>query len=181
MSNDNRQRALRLLSDHENESHTAIHNAIIDLRRNAERSDVRILQSFLSHYDPMVVAATLYTLYEVHNQKKELLPLVKQLATHGDVRESDDLDRPIQCMAISCLADFGRKRDVADVDTLVKVAENQTTPATPRVWAWEELAQLFGVQWTDGFGDELVFRPASEASDRIRNIVRKAIAKGCAD
>ncbi len=172
MSSEARERALRTLRDHENRSHSAIHNAIVDLRRNAELGDERILHPFLNHYDPMVVAATLYTLFEVHNQQRALRPLIEKLAG-GDAR--DDMEMPIQCMAISCLADFGAE-DAAAVDRLLEVGESQVASEAPRERAWYELARLYGVELQRDALEEMLQHPQSEASEGICERIRKAIA-----
>lgn len=176
MTSDIRKRALAVLNDHQNKSPTVIHNAILDLRRNPERGDERILHPFLGHPDPMVVAATLETLSEVHNQRALLRSVIERLARNGDERESDDLDRPIQCMAIELLAAFGKQDDAA-VSTLLEVAESETIGDAPRACAWERLAYLYDADWPSDATEELILRPASESSERIRNCIRQAMQR----
>ena len=174
VSNSIRQRAIQLLHAHEHESPTAIHNAIIDMRRNAERDDEKVLSQFLDHYDPMVVAATLHTLCEVHDQRAALRSLLERLVAKGDSRESEDVDRPIQCMAIALLALFGSGDQIA-VGKIVQLAENRHAADTSRACAWERLAQLFDAEWPRDAAEELMLRPESDASDHIRNCIRKKV------
>ncbi len=175
MNSDLRQRSLRLLRAHEHQPPGAIHNAIIDMRRNAERGDEEVLLQFLDHYDPMVVAATLYTLCEVHNQLATLRSLLESLVLNGDTRESEDLDKPIQCMAIELLASFGKCDDVA-VAKIIQVAENRLAADTARACAWERLAQLFDAEWPRDATEELMLQPESDTSDRIRSCIRNKLA-----
>lgn len=174
MNSNIRQHALRLLRSHENETPSVIHNAIIDLRRNAERGDVKVLRQFLDHYDPMVVAATLYTLCEVHNQRAALKTLLENIADNGDFRESQDLDKPIQCMAIELLASLGKHDDVA-VAKIIQVADNCNAPDPVRALAWERLAQLFDAEWPRNATEELLLRPESETSIQLRNCIRNMV------
>ena len=171
MSNTIRERALRVLNNHESAAHTAIHNAVIDLRRNAESGDERILRPFLSHPDPMVVGATLYTLFEVHNQRDVLRPMVERFAG-GDPR--DDTEMPIQTMAISLLSMFGN-RDAPAIARLLEIAENRETADAPRKRAWQKLAELFNIDWSRSDTDEILRCPESDASEQIRSRIRKAI------
>ncbi|MCA9233434.1 MAG: hypothetical protein KDA57_22530 [Planctomycetales bacterium] len=173
-SNHVRQRALRLLLDHEHEPPSVIHNAIIDMRRNAERGDENVLYQLLDHYDPMVVAATLYTLCEVHDQRATLRSVLEGLVVNGDTREIEDLDKPIQCMAINLLALSG-KRDGVAVAKIIQVAEDRHAADTARACAWERLAQLFGAEWPRDATEELMLRPESDASDRIRTCIRNKV------
>jgi len=175
MNNNNRQHALHVLRDHVNHTHTAVHNAIIDLRRNDEIGDEKILRPFMNHYDSMVVAATLYTLFKVQDQRDALRPLIERIVTNGDEREYDDMDHPIQCTAITLLADFG-KHDSAAVASILEIAENHITPETPRKRAWQKLAELYGMEWPLHATEEMILRPESEASEGIRSDVRHAMA-----
>jgi hypothetical protein len=171
MSEDIRKRALRILNNQENESHTSIHNAIVDLRRNALKGDERYLYTFLNYDDAMVVAATLYTLFEIHNQKVELRDLIEKLAV-GDVR--DDMEMPIQSMAISLLSRYGIK-DTAAIALLLEIAESQHIAEVPRKNAWQKLAEIYNVDWSRQDADNMILYPESDASEQIRKRIKNAM------
>lgn len=168
-----RQRALEILRSHENKSPSIVHKAIVDLRRNSLRGDDVILHPFLKHSDPMVVAATLYTLFEVHDQRVALRPLVENFAMKGDARDFDDLDAPIQCMAIELLASFG-KGDRSAVANILQIAEDPQNADCPRATAWERLAHLFEADWPPDATEEMLLRPESDACEQIRRNIRKS-------
>lgn len=172
MSNQVRERALRVLEEHENaSSSTQIHNAVIDLRRNAEKGDEKILYPFLDHPDAMVVAATLYTLFDVHSMKHQLRGLVEKLVG-GDPR--DDMAMPIQTTAISLLARFGRE-DASAVNMIALIAEQEMKNDAVDACAWKELAEMHGLEWLGKYTDELMMNPDSVESEEIRNRVRNAM------
>ncbi|QDU60466.1 hypothetical protein Pan216_13070 [Planctomycetes bacterium Pan216] len=170
-----RNRALQVLGDCEKQSYTAVHNAIVDLRRNPVPGDDRILWPFLAHDDSMVVAVALYTLFRIHEQHDVLRSIVKRIARQGDERERDDLDRPIQSTAIVLLGDSA-KEDESIALELLEIAEANSTPDTPRERAWQLLADLHGVKWPSHATEEMILRPDSEVSEQIRADVRRAMA-----
>lgn len=174
MNQNVRRAALAVLEDHRKRSNASIHNAIVDLRRNAKLGDEKILEPFLDHSDPMVVAATLYTLFEVHDQKKKLRPLLERLASEIDVREEDELDHPIQCMSIALIGSLGVS-DSAAMKFIVAVAEDRSVPAVPRKRAWQVLAENCGVDWPSSASEEMIFNPESQESEQLRDKIRKAI------
>lgn len=175
MSNKNKRlRAIAILHTHENESPSNIHNAIVDLRRNAVRGDEAILRPFLEHCDPVVVAATLYTLFEVHDQRVALRPLVENFVLNGDARDFEDLDAPIQCMSIELLASFG-KSDHKAVTSILQIADDPSSADCPRATAWERLAHLFDADWPADATEEMLLRPESEACEQLRNNIRKSL------
>ncbi len=173
MSNEIRKKALYILENYENASSTTqIHNAVIDLRRNAIVGDERVLYAFLEHHDAMVVSATLYTLFEVHSQQQKLRELVEEMAG-GDPR--DDMAMPIQTTAITLLARFG-KDDAPALKRIVEIAERKEKNESADACAWLELSTMHGVEWSGKYTDELMMNPESEASEQIRNRIRGAIA-----
>lgn len=171
MNEEVRERALHVLRCPENATRTVVHNAVIDLRRNAKHGDEAILAPLLNHSDPMVVAATLYTLCEVHNQQDALRSLLERLV-RGDSRDS--LEMPIQSMAVSLLASFG-KNDKAAIATLRETGENCEMASSPRKRAWQELAALFDVEWHPKYTEEMLLFPESEVSEQIRHRIRMAM------
>lgn len=169
-----RDMAIVVIGESAQRSHTDLHNAILDLRRNPTRGDESLLYRLLDHEDAMVVSATLFALCEVYGQREQLKNVICQLAA-GD--ERDSFEMPIQTTAISQLATLARK-DQQALQQLVAIAENPKVSETPRKRAWHYLAELHGIPWTREDGDEMLISPESIASETIRNRIRTGIACG---
>jgi len=167
-----REKAIRTITDAANRSELEVHNAVIDLRRNAERGDEEMLWPLLDYDDDMVVAATLFALFHVFGQKSDLKDLIFKLAAEGDPRDIGIM--PIQCEALRILASLA-KSDTNALATLRQVAENTSAADTTKECAWRELAELHGLEWSDKYSGSLIGDPESAESERIRERIRAAI------
>jgi hypothetical protein len=166
-----RQQAIETITNYRNQNRSDLLKAIFDLRHDARNDDKSLLYPLLEHSDDGVVASALYSLFEVYNEKSELLPLIKKLAW-GDSRDCGEM--PIQSMAISILARLA-KSDLPIIDQLRAIAEDHGTGECPRTDAWRSLAGLYGVEWPRSNSTEMIMDPESEASEAIRRRIRAAM------
>lgn len=171
MSTGVRENALSVLMTPEQHSALTVHNAVIDLRRNAEAGDEHLLRKYLDYPDDMVVSAVLFALIHVYESVPDLLVLLLRFAD-GDSRDNGEM--PIQSQAVKGLAQYSREKPVA-LRKLLSVANNPGTPDVPRATAWECLAELFGVSWQREYSDAMIWDPESEISISIRMEVLAAV------
>lgn len=171
MSMNMRQTAMRTLTMANQHSPLAVHNAVIDLRRNPEAGDEHLLRKFLDYPDDMVVSAVLYALIHVYESVPGLLELLLRFAD-GDSRDNGEM--PIQTQAIEGLALCSRENSQA-LSKLLSVANDTRTPDAPRARAWKCLADLFGVPWQREYSNMMIWDPESEESVSIRKEVVSAI------
>lgn len=166
-----RQNAIGLLTTPNQHSPLAVHNAIIDLRRNPEAGDEQLLRKYLNYPDDMVVSAVLYALIHVYESVPDLKELLLRFAD-GDGRDNGEM--PIQTQAIEGLALYSRK-DTSVLSKLLEVASKSDTAEAPRARAWKCIAQLFGVPWHREYSETMIWDPESEKSDSIRQEVLAAV------
>ncbi len=166
-----RQQAIEVITDFRNQNRSDLLKAIFDLRHDAHIGDKPVLYPLLEHSDDGVVASALYSLFEVYNERSELLPLIKKLAW-GDRRDCGEM--PIQSMAISILSRLARS-DPQVIKQLREIAEEPSIAECPRKNAWQSLADLYGVEWTRNDSSEMIMDPESVASEAIRNRIRDAM------
>ena len=105
-----RSNALAILTTPAGQSPLVIHNAIVDLRRNAMAGDEELLQKYLDFPDDMVVSATLFALIHVYESIPGLFDLLLRFA-EGDSRDNGEM--PIQTQAIEGLALYSRENPKA--------------------------------------------------------------------
>lgn len=171
MTNSIRIRALSVLQSATSHSDLDVHNAIVDLRRNASTGDDVVLLPFLDHEDAMVAAATLYALCHVHTHGTELKNRIIRFA-RGDSRDSFEM--PLQCQALRTLAMLA-EQDYDARSTLQEIAEAPDLSEAPMKTAWECLAKLYGAAWSRNDGDALMWDPQSEQSRQLRSRIRHTI------
>jgi hypothetical protein len=166
-----RQQAIETITDYRNQNRSDLLKAIFDLRHDARSDDKSLLYPLLEHSDDGVVASALYSLFEVYNEKSELLPLIQKLAW-GDSRDCGEM--PIQSMAILILSRLA-KSNPQIIDQLREIAEDLSIGECPRKDAWQALAGLYGVEWFRSNSTEMIMHPESEASEAIRKRIRVAM------
>jgi hypothetical protein len=171
MSMNVRQNAIKILTMPDQHTWATVHNSIIDLRRNGEAGDERLLRKYLDYPDAMVVSAVLYAFIHVYESVPDLKELLLRFAD-GDSRDNGEM--PIQTQAIEGLALYARE-DTAALSKLLEVAANSDTADVPRASAWECLAHLFGVPWKGRYLREMIWDPESEKSISIRKEVMAAV------
>lgn len=171
MSNLERNKALGILRSPERNSPLVVHNAVVDLRRNPKAGDESLLKSFLHYPDDMVVSAVLFSLIHVYDSVPDLLERLLHFAD-GDDRDNGEM--PIQSQAIEGLFVLSRESSEAFAK-LLAVADDVETPAAPRARAWKCLAELFGVPWSRGYTEAMIWDPESDESSAVRKKVRTAI------
>ena len=166
-----RQNAIDLLTTPNRHSPLAVHNAIVDLRRNPAAGDERFLRKYLDNPDDMVVSAVLYALIHVYEAVPDLEELLLRFAD-GDQRDNGEM--PIQTQAIEGLALYARENTSA-LSKLLEVASMSDTAEAPRARAWKCIAELFGVPWHREYSDAMIWDPESEKSNSIRQEVLAAV------
>lgn len=171
MGEDIRRQAISVIQSAKDRSRSELLKALFDLRHNAERGDETMLYPLLEHADDGVVASALYSLYWVHDQKRQLRKTIGRLAW-GDPRDVEDM--PIQTRAINLLGDYARADPVAHQE-LERIAECVDIVDVPRKAAWHVLADIHGIEWARADTEEMIARPDSEKSEQIRERIRRAI------
>jgi hypothetical protein len=171
MSMNVRQNAIGLLTTPNKHSPLAVHNAIIDLRRNPKAGDEHLLRKYLDYPDDMVVSAVLYALIHIYESVPDLKELLLRFAD-GDDRDNGEM--PIQTQAIEGLASYSRE-DASALSKLLEVASKSDTAEAPRARAWKCIAELFGVPWQREYSDAMIWDPESEKSISIRKEVLSAV------
>ena len=166
-----RQQALATINDQQNRNRSDLLKAVFDLRHDARKEDKTLLYPLLEHADDGVVASTVYSLFEVYDEKTELLPLIRRLAW-GDERDRGEM--PIQFMAISILSRLA-KSDPEIISQLREIAEDPRVSECPRTSAWQALADLYGLEWDRSYASEMIMDPESEVSEAIRRKIRNAM------
>jgi hypothetical protein len=171
MSGNSRENALAILTTPVGRSALAVHNAIVDLRRNAKAGDGAVLRKYLDFPDDMVVSAVLFALIHVYKTTPGLFELLLRFAD-GDSRDNGEM--PIQIQAIEGLALYSREYPKA-IEKLLSVANNSAAPEAPRARAWKCLAELFGIPWRREYTEAMIWDPESENSESIRETVLSAV------
>lgn len=166
-----RQNAINILTMPSQHSPLAVHNAVVDLRRNPEAGDERLLRKYLDYPDDMVVSAVLFALIHVYESGTDLKDLLLRFAD-GDSRDNGEM--PIQTQAIEGLVLYSR-RDTASLSKLLEIATKDDTAEAPRARAWKCLAELFGVPWQRDYTDAMIWDPESDESISIRKEVLMAV------
>lgn len=166
-----RQQAIATITDYRNQNRSDLLKAIFDLRHDARSDDKSVLYPLLEYSDDGIVASALYSLFEVYNERSELLPLIQKLAW-GDDRDCGEM--PIQSMAISILSRLA-KADSQFISQIWEIAEDPSISECSRERAWQELADIFGVEWNPSNTAEMIMDPESEASEAIRKQIRDAM------
>jgi len=171
MTSDLRDKALSILRMPDGHSPLSVHNAIVDIRRNAKPGDEDLLCSYLAYPDDMVVSAVLYALIHIYQPIPGLLNLLLGFAS-GDLRDTGEM--PIQTQAVESLLLYSRKNPEA-ISKLLSVAKDAATSEAPRARAWKCLAELFGVPWQPEFTRRMIQDPESEQSRSLQDVILKAV------
>jgi hypothetical protein len=166
-----REHILRILKESGQYGRAELLKALYDIRYNTGDGDEAVVYTLLEHPDDGVVASALFTLWHSYDVRAEIESTIRKLA-RGDDR--DQMDMPIQTMAITLLSEIARS-DSAALAELRAIAEDTTTSDIPRNRAWHLLAEHFGVDWLADYSEEMILRPESKKSEDIREIVRQAI------
>lgn len=171
MSMNVRQKAIGLLTTANQHSSLAVHNAIVDLRRNPEAGDEQLLRKYLDYPYDMVVSAVLYALIHVYEPVPDLKELLLRFAD-GDARDNGEM--PIQTQAIEGLVLHSRE-DTSALSKLLELASKNDTAEAPHARAWKCIAELFGFPWQREYSDAMIWDPESDKSISIRREVLAAV------
>lgn len=174
MTDSVRQRAIEVIRNRDQYTPTEVYKAVFDLYHNSEYGDEELLYPLLEHEDNWVAAGALYGLFEVYGCRKELRDLVLRLAD-GDPRDVGD--NQLQFTALLLLADLAQRGDQQAYEKLWAVAENPAVNEFGREQAWYRLAALHGIDWQEGWTEEMVLRPLSEVTEQIRQQIRQEILR----
>ena len=169
-----RQRAIEVIKNRGHYTATELYKAVFDLYHNPKYGDEDLLYPLLEHEDNWVAAGALYALCEVYGHRNQLRHLIFRLA-HGDPRDVGD--NQLQFQALCLLGSLAKEGDQDACDELWAVAENPTVNEFGREEAWYQLAALHGVQWNDGWTEEMIGNPVGEASEHIRQQIRREIER----
>lgn len=172
MTHSSRQRWEEVLKHYFDYDPSEVFEALFKLHHDPMPGDEELIYPLLQHEDPWLVAQALYALCEVYDHRQELRDLIFQWSL-GDPR--DLMEMPLQCGAINRLADLAADGDREAYERLWEIAEDVRMAAVARERAWAKLAQLHDVEWSDRDLEEMIDNPFSEASERIRERIRKEI------
>ncbi len=165
-----RDRAVGILQQVSQHSRLEVYCAVVDLRRNPESGDERLLIPLLDYDDEMTVAATLFALTHVYGTPEAYRDLVFRFAD-GDPRDTGEM--PIQTAAIERLKSLATN-DREALNKVWELAENSAVAECPRACAGRCLSKLVDVQWRREYTEAMIWDPESQESEKIRERIRAA-------
>lgn len=173
MNNTQREQSIEVLRHYYDHDPQDVFDALYLLRRNAEHGDESYIYPLLDHDVSEIVGSAIYSLCSMHGQRAKLRPLLFRLAG-GDPR--DYVENPIQHQAIFQLSQFGRN-DQEVVDRLVEIALTADKGSPGEVHALRELAEMFHLDWSGKYTEELILNPSSDYCQGIRKNILEGVAR----
>lgn len=169
-----REQAIKVIKNRDRYSASDLYKAVFDLYHNSKEGDEELLYPLIEHEDNWVAAGALYGLFEVYGYSKELRRLVLRLAD-GDSRDVGD--HQLQFTALSLLVKLAKEGDREAEDKLWEVAYNSNMPSSVTCEAWYRVAEVHGIEWKQGWTEQLVDDSFGQAANEIREHIQQEILR----